>query len=340
MRLSPREVEQTARAIAAIQLASGSIPWGEGRHADPWNHVEAAMGLDAAGFHDEARRAYEWLARIQRSDGSWAAAYLEDEVFDATADANFIAYVAAGTWHHFLATADESFLRSMWPTVQRAIDYVLTLQRADGAIDWARDGEGSRWPEALVTSSSCILLSLNAAVSQGAHLGISCDEWRSAAARLGHAIRDDSLFAPRRRYAMDWYYPVLSGALSGEESKERLAASWGAFIKSGRGSLCVLDDPWVTAGESSELVLACCVAGMKDEAEELMGWIGHLRDADGLYWTGRNHTDDSVFPYEKTTWSAGAVLLAADTLWGQGPTASFFSDVAASAALISLQQST
>ena len=334
MALDASALRATAEAIAAVQLPSGSIPWGPGRHSDPWNHIEAAMGLDAAGFHEEARRAYDWLVRIQRSDGSWAAAYLGDDVFDRTADANFVAYVAAGTWHHYLATGDEGFLRAMWPAVDRAIGFVLSLQRDDGAIDWARDDRGTRWPEALVTSSSCILLSLRAAIHHASALGESRDGWKEAAAKLAAAVRDDSLFAPRRRYAMDWYYPVLSGALRPEESRERLAGGWDAFVKEGRGSLCVLDEPWVTAGESSELVLACCVAGLRDEAERLMDWLAHLRDADGLYWTGRNHTDDTVFPYEKTTWSAGAVLLAADAMWGSGPASSFFADLGDGAPLI------
>lgn len=318
---------QTAEAIATIQLPSGSIPWGPGRHSDPWNHVEAAMGLDAAGLHDEARRAYEWLARMQRPDGSWAAAYLGDEVFDPVVDANFVAYVAAGTWHHFLATADGDFLGSMWPAVESAMGFVLKMQRDDGAIDWARDQRGVRWPEALVTSSSCILLSLRAAIACAAELGERVSGWQTAADRLSDAVSNDELFAARRRYAMDWYYPVLGGALGREESRARIAAGWDAFVMPGRGSLCVSDEPWVTAGESSELVLACVVAGMRAEAATLMAWIGHLRDDDGLYWTGRNHTDDSVFPYEKTTWSAGAVLLANDALTGQGPACSFFLDL-------------
>lgn len=334
MTLTRGQIEQTAHAIAGIQLPSGSIPWGPRRHSDPWNHTEAAMGLDVAGFHDEARLAYRWLAKMQRPDGSWAAAYLENEIFDPMTDANFVAYVATGTWHHFLATGDEAFLRSMWPTVERAIDCVLALQREDGAINWARDAEGLHWPEALITSSSCILLSLRAALAQAAHLGLGFERWRGAADRLERAVRDDSLFASRRRYAMDWYYPVMSGALGIAECKERLAAGWDAFVKPGRGSLCVLDEAWVTAGESSELVLACTVAGLDDVADQLMGWISHLRDDDGLYWTGRNHTDNSVFPYEKTTWSAGAVLLAADALGGDGPAASFFSDLASGAGLV------
>ena len=56
------------------------IPWVPGGHADAWNHVEAAMSLDVMGFHDEAERAYQWLADTQRSDGSWHQYYLADSV--------------------------------------------------------------------------------------------------------------------------------------------------------------------------------------------------------------------------------------------------------------------
>ena len=34
---------------------TGMIPWFPGGHADPWNHVEAAMALDLGGPHDRGR---------------------------------------------------------------------------------------------------------------------------------------------------------------------------------------------------------------------------------------------------------------------------------------------
>ena len=69
--ISHDELAQTAASIASLQLPSGMIPWNTGGHCDPWNHVETAMALDTLGLHHEARRAYEWLADVQRSDGSW-----------------------------------------------------------------------------------------------------------------------------------------------------------------------------------------------------------------------------------------------------------------------------
>jgi len=41
--LTSADVLATGHAIAAVQRHDGQIPWFEGGHCDPWNHVEAAM---------------------------------------------------------------------------------------------------------------------------------------------------------------------------------------------------------------------------------------------------------------------------------------------------------
>ena len=57
--------------IAETQLPSGEIPWCGGQKTDPWDHVEAAMGLSTGGYLTQARRAFEWMARMQLEDGCW-----------------------------------------------------------------------------------------------------------------------------------------------------------------------------------------------------------------------------------------------------------------------------
>ena len=37
------QLQGSAASIAEWQLPNGMIPWFPGGHADPWNHVEAAM---------------------------------------------------------------------------------------------------------------------------------------------------------------------------------------------------------------------------------------------------------------------------------------------------------
>jgi hypothetical protein len=52
----------------------------------------------------------------------------------------------------------------------------------------------------------------------------------------------------------------------------------------------------------------------------------HLRDDDGSYWTGLVFADGVRWPVERTTWTAAAVVLAADALSGATPAAGLFTD--------------
>ena len=128
------DVRATGESIAELQLPSGQIPWFPGGHCDPWNHVETAMALDVCGLHDEARLAYQWLVDIQHDDGSWYQYYIGDDVEQHKFDANPIAYIAVGVWHRWLLHGDRSWLEYMWPVVDKAINWVLELQRPAGDI--------------------------------------------------------------------------------------------------------------------------------------------------------------------------------------------------------------
>jgi hypothetical protein len=324
--LGARDVAATVESIAAVQLANGMIPWFPGGHADPWNHVEAAMALAIGGRRAEAERAYAWLQSTQRADGSWHRYYLANAIEDPKFDANVCAYVAAGAWHHFLHTRDGGFLESLWPTVQAAIDFVLDLQTRRGEILWARHPNGQPWPFALLTGSSSVYFSLRCAIATAEHLGHERPDWELSAGRLAHVIahRPDA-FAPKHRWAMDWYYPVLAGVLTGDAARQRLAAQRDTFVLDGRGVRCVSDRPWVTAAETSECALAHHAAGEDDIAEALIGWIQRLRAPDGSYFTGMVFPEEKHFPGgETSSYSSAAVVLAVDTLCGRSPTAGLF----------------
>ena len=124
------QIRATAAHIADWQLPSGMIPWFPGGHADPWNHIEAAMALAIGEHRAEAEAAYQWLVDCQRPDGSWHQYYLEHEIEQDKLDANVIAYIAAGTWHHFLLYRDQGFIESMWPVVDKAMEFVLPFKQA------------------------------------------------------------------------------------------------------------------------------------------------------------------------------------------------------------------
>ena len=324
--LTAVEVAETAAWIASIQRPDGMIPWFHGGHSDPWNHTEAAMALALAGRRRDAERAYDWLVGSQLPDGTWCRYYLAEGVEDPRRDPNVGAYVATGAWWHYLLTEDDGFLEAMWPAVERAIGFVLRLQQPGGEVLWSMDPDGHTGRYALLTSTSSIHHSLRCAVAMAEHLGFEKPEWELAADLIVEAIvhRPES-FAPKERWAMDWYYPVLSGALSGAAARERLDAKWSQFVLDGVGVRCVSDQPWVTAAETAECVMALDSIGERGRAELLLGWTRHLRDDDGSYWTGCVHPQCVRYPGgERTTYTAAAVLLADHALYGYGPSAGLF----------------
>jgi hypothetical protein len=322
------ELRETVDAIASAQLPDGNIPWFPGGHTDPWNLVEAAMALDLGGRHDEARAAYDWLARIQRADGAWHAYYFGDDVEVATLDTNVTCYIATGVWHHHLATGDTAHLRRLWPVVEAAIDYALDFQRETGEIAWRGDDPDDG---ALLTGSSSVHHSLKCALAIAERLGHERPDWELSLGALAIAIahRPD-VFLDKDRWAMDWYYPILGGVLRGFPAQARVAARWQAFVVDDRGVRCVSDRPWVTAAETCELVMALDAIGAHEQARRVYGWVQFLRAEGGGYWTGANfdgeefHRDGELFPVEQPTWNSAAVVLAATALAGGGPAAGLF----------------
>lgn len=313
--LSADDVARTARSIAAVQEDSGAVPWFSGGHVDPWDHVESAMALSAAGLLAEAEASYEWSRRSQRGDGSWPIQVRAGVVEDAGADTNFCAYIAVGVWHHVLVTGDEKFARRMWPCVRGAIGFVVGLQRERGEIEWACDSEGNPTGEALLSGCSSIHQSLRCGLALAELVGEPHPEWEIALGRLGHVLRHHpDVFVEKRRYSMDWYYPVLGGAVRGEQGQRRIAERWDTFVVPQWGTRCVEDRPWVTGGETCELVLSLDALGQHARAKALLSAIQHLRDPDGSYWTGYVYEDGKRWPVERTTWTGASVVLATDAL--------------------------
>jgi GH15 family glucan-1,4-alpha-glucosidase len=313
--LSEQEIRATGETIAAGQEASGAIGWPDGQ-VDAWNHVECAMALSVSGLSGPARRAYDWLLATQRADGSWPRRTAAGgQVSEATGESNHAAYVAVGVWHEYLVTGDAGFVSRMWPAVRRAIGYALGLQVPRGEVIWQRDAQGAPAGYALLTGCSSIYTSLRCAVALADLAGEPQPDWELAAARLAHAVAcHPEAFADKSQFSMDWYYPVLGGAVRGPDAAAWLAAGWPDFVVPGLGVRCIRDEPWVTGAETCELVLALDAAGDRDRALDMFAGVQFLRDPEGAYWTGWQYENQKHFPNERSSYTGAAVILAADAL--------------------------
>ncbi len=330
--------------ICAVQMENGAIPWFENGVVDPWNHLEAVMALNLLGMHAPAQRGYEFLFNTQLADGSWwgqmgNAVPMDDALRHfrrdnyATAkkvrDTNFISYIATAILHHYLLYQDKSFLRHAWPHVEGAFDFVLSLQSAHGEIRWAAPDPQTPEDDALLAGNASIYKSLNHACILAQILGETKPLWQEGYHALRGAIcekphRFDRQWEAKTRFSMDWYYPLLCGAISGAAAQARLAARWDLFVIDGFGCRCVSDEPWITAAESAELVLTLAVLGMQEKARTHLAWLETFRNSEGLYWMGYQLEEETYWPQETPPWTSGAVILAHDAVHQLSPACTLF----------------
>ena len=321
------DLNAVAAQIASTQRPSGEIPWWDQGQSDPWDHVEAAMGLTIGGYLDQAERAYEWLKEIQLEDGSWYTNYLDGAVCDRTRQTNMSAFIAVGVFHYYLSTGDTAFLNRMWPTLQAAIDFVLRLQAPTGEIFWAVSPQGKVDPMALLTGCSSIFFSLKCALAVARRLNDAERAWRTARDLLQAAIKNRpyAFNMTKARYSMDWFYPILAGVISGERARRRIEKYWKKFVVENKGVRCVSDQPWITTAETSELVIALAAMGNHSLAEIVFNWISERTFDDGSFWCGFTLPKHTRWPQEKSSWTNAAVLLAADALYHLTPAGPMFS---------------
>jgi hypothetical protein len=310
-------VQSQADFIISQQLPSGAIPWYQGAITDPWDHVECAIALDLAGRSDEAVKAYRWSCDTQNPDGSWYSSYPQVKQDDQTRDTNFASYIATGMWFHYLVTKDLGFLRQMWPMVEKAVEFALSLQQPTGEVYWAVSPTGKTWPGAILTSSSCIWHSIRNGINIGKSLGIDKPDWEEAGNKLLKAMREhpelfDKMGENKRRYAMNWFYPVLTGVLKGKEAKKHIDREWNDFIIDNWGCRVAVDEDTTAVAETSELIIALALIGEHKRARMLLDWTLKLRDDKPGFCRGIKFPEELACPpdEERATWTSAALILA------------------------------
>jgi len=316
-----------AKYILSCQDSEGGIRWEPNSKLDPWDHIESAMGLDVLGFEEQSNKAYEWLRAYQENDGSWLSLYHSSNKNDLK-ETNYSSYIAVGMWHHFLNFNNVDFLNEFWPVLDSAIEFTLSAQSKHGDFFWAKDKDN--WlDDSLKTGCSSILMSLICYKKIAKELNLKDRVSDKQLMNLKDCLRNKPLrfdrnWESKSRYSMDWYYPVLSGAFSKSESTKILSKKWDEFVVDGLGCKCVTEEPWVTAAESSELVISLTKSGLTNKAEELLQDTFNLMDEDGLLWTGYVFKDEKFWPVEKPSWTMGAAILAGNSINKFSPSSNFF----------------
>ncbi len=324
--------------ILEIQRPDGSIPWFADGIWDAWNHVESAMALEVVGETAAADAAFHYLKRTQNADGSWLGDYGNTaDMLDTLHmcrttkgqfhDTNFVAYCATGIWHRYVTRGDRADLNDFWTMVSRALGFVIEHQSDYGDIAWSAEARSFGPDDSVLAGNASIRKSLESGIRIAVTLGKlqSAKKFQNALYKLDRAIslhpeRFDRNGEDRSVFAMDWYYPAMSGCIKGHQATLHIREHWSRYVHDSLGCRCVTTEPWITVAESAELSIALTGLGASDVARNLLALQFQHRDEDGTFWMGYQFKEDIFWPREKPSWTQAAVILAAEALRRGSPT--------------------
>ena len=222
------------------------------------------MALDVGGRHAEAARARtSGCADMQHADGGWHAYYLGDDVKDPTLDTNVTCYVATGVWHHYLATGDTAFLERALADGRsaRSTSRSTTSTRPARSRGRGRRSRRRRAAHRIVEHPPQPALrdrDRRAPRPRTSRLG-------AVARRARHRDRAPARALPRQGALGDGLV-LPDPRRRAARPRRRTRASrrgWDDVRRSrAAGVRCVSDQPWITAAETCELVMALDAIGV------------------------------------------------------------------------------
>ena len=304
--------------LVDVQFLSGAIPSNQDGSHDPWDHLEALMGLTTLGYKTQALKGLNWMVSNQNQDGSWYNLYQDEKPLELNKQTNYAAYVAVAVWHFYLINNDMNFLQEFWEPVKKGILFSLSLQHDNGAIAWNIDEFEKIDEDYLLTGCSSIAKSLECAIAICQALGDQNyeSEWRIAHSKLIAALENPSgifdLKKDRSRFSMDWYYPILGGINSKKRINSLTTKIKDSFWIQGLGIKCVSHEPWVTVAETSECSIAYKKIGKDKIALELLHNAISIVDSKGIPYMGWQFHENIYWPDETPSWTSAACILAAD----------------------------
>ena len=313
-----------------VQFLSGAIPSNQDGSHDPWDHLEAVMGLTTLGYKDQALNGLHWMASNQNEDGSWYNLYQDNKPLELNKQTNYASYIAVAVWHFYLLNNDIHFLKNFWEPVKKGVLFSLSLQHSNGAIAWNIDKSEKIDEDYLLTGCSSIAKSLECAIAICQVLDHKSFEleWRESHSKLIVALENPAeifdLKKDRSRFSMDWYYPILGGINSKKRIVSLIEMIKNSFWIKDLGIKCVADEPWVTVAETSECSIAFKKIGEDKIASELLLNAIAIVDSHDIPYMGWQFNENIYWPEETPSWTAAACILAADANNKLTPAADLF----------------
>ena len=304
--------------LEETQLLSGAIPSNQDGSHDPWDHLEAVMGLTTLGYKDQALNGLHWMASNQNEDGSWYNLYQDNKPLELNKQTNYASYIAVAVWHFYLLNNDIHFLKNFWEPVKKGVLFSLSLQHSNGAIAWNIDKYEKIDEDYLLTGCSSIAKSLECAIAICQVLDHKSFEleWRESHSKLIVALENPAeifdLKKDRSRFSMDWYYPILGGINSKKRIVSLIEMIKHSFWIKDLGIKCVADEPWVTVAETSECSIAFKKIGEDKIASELLLNAIAIVDSQDIPYMGWQFHENIYWPEETPSWTTAACILAAD----------------------------
>ena len=312
--------ENLGNYIKSIQLESGAIPSNKDGSHDPWDHIESIMGLNFANKKESSKLAFEWLIKNQNNDGSWFSKYNDSHPLEKNKSTHFGPYISVAALHFYKIFEDKEFLEYLWSNIKLALKFSLSLQIPNGTIPWSIDEGGKIEEDYLLTGSSSILKSIECgiAISKLLNDKENISNWTQSHKSLSNAIRNPmgkfDLLQDRKRFSMDWYYPILSGCLNDKERDYYIDKVFNDFYVEDIGVKCVIEEPWITVAETCEFIIALMISNRDEDAKKLLLDVLNICDKDNIPYMGWQYKENIFWPKEKPSWTSAAAILAADTI--------------------------
>lgn len=302
--------------IIKNQSPDGSIAWDLNDKCDPWDHLECLIALAIWEEDKNFKKGIDWFLCNLDANSFIKSEFIKGQSSREYYEHHHAIYLAVPLYQCLLMSNNDSYVKNHLKTLKNLVEAVLDVRDDHGCFYWAQDEKGM-CDNSLITATASIYLSLKCAINTFDYYGSETNALKKELELIKESFKNNkSRFnrdgIDRSRFSMDFYYPFLAGL---NENYQYLKDEMRKFHVESLGIKCVIEEPWVTFAESSELIIALCRANDFKMAEQIFNEITNFKDSEGILPTGYQYAEKIFWPEEKSSWTNAAYVIAADCLF-------------------------